>query len=80
MLRPTGRQLFERDASLYDDVDVDGDGDGGDDGEEEEEEEEEESDEDEEGDAGVADAALFQDLGDEDLPSDSDEDDPDYKP
>ena len=80
MLRPTGRQLFERDASLYDDVDVEGDGDGGDDGEEEEDEEEEESDEDEEEDAGVADAALFQDLGDEDLPSDSDEDDPDYKP
>jgi len=44
-------------------------------------EEDEESDEDdEEAGAGVADAALFQDLGDEDLPSDSDEDDPDYKP
>jgi len=30
--------------------------------------------------AGVGDAALFAQLGDEDLPSDSDDDDPDFKP
>ena len=44
-----------------------------------EEEEEEEDSEDEAG-AAVEDASLFKDLGDEDLPSDSDEDDPDFQP
>ena len=47
---------------------------------EEDDEEEEDGDSDDETGAGVADASLFQNLGDEDLPSDSDEDDPDYKP
>ena len=45
-----------------------------------EEEEEEEDDSEDEAGAAVEDASLFKDLGDEDLPSDSDEDDPDYKP
>ncbi|EKX50235.1 hypothetical protein GUITHDRAFT_104049 [Guillardia theta CCMP2712] len=83
LLRPTGRQLFERDASLYMDTDV-----GFNDAtlfedeefpedEEDEEDEEEFDDEDEDEGAGI-DESLFQTLDDE-LP-DSDSDDPDFEP
>jgi hypothetical protein len=47
---------------------------------EDDDEEEDDGDSEDEAGAAVADASLFQNLGDEDLPSDSDEDDPDYKP
>jgi len=83
LLRPTGRQLFERDSSLYEDIDIGAEDPSLFEGEElpdSEEEEEEEDDSEDEAGAAVEDASLFKDLGDEDLPSDSDEDDPDYKP
>lgn len=84
LLRPTGRQLFERDASLYDDVDAGVEDASLFEGEElpdsDEEDAEDDSDDDvEAAAAGVADAALFQDLLDDELPS-SDEDDPDFQP
>ena len=48
--------------------------------ESDEDEDDSDEDESEEAGAGVGDAALFHGLEEDDLPSDSDEDDPDYKP
>jgi len=86
--RPTGRQLFERDASLYLDTDVGyndaqlfEDEDLPDDEEDEDEDDEDEEESGEEEDEEEFDRALFLD---DDLPSDEDDDDDDddddYKP
>ena len=78
--RPTGRQLFERDASLYMDDDVGFNDAGLFEGEEiPSDDDDEDGDEDEDDDEGAGiDASLFQTF--DDFPDEDSDEDPDFKP